>query len=611
VPRAVGFISLIGGLRGHSIPVDPCDVRWRLVAGKAPQWTKERIKPMIVVTLAMEFARSAPLQGMMTPTKVMLGKESFMSSSAPIGIPDKTRKERGGVESVAFGSILFDDESDRARAQVAMPLPFFVDLNLDQIVDAIQAERSGYPLRGCLCLPLGGTEAVRYRHEVFRDLEDEGLMADVELFAKRMRDVRERLERVAKLYYRHHKTAWFLSAVTAYGETVLALAADLRASMLSSAAFAGLRDYLAVYVCHSSFTAMLAEAERLRVELAQVRYAIMIQDNAFTVRPFASEPDYSQEIEETFAKFQQGAAKDYRVKYRSDPAEMNHIEAKVLDFVAELHPALFSELDAFCARHASFVDKTMAAFDREVQFYLAYLDYIAPLKEAGLPFCYPVLSASDKEVRAQGTFDLALGRKLAAARAGVVCNDFTVKGKERIIVVTGPNQGGKTTFARMFGQLHYLASLGCPVPGGNAQLFLADQIFTHFERAEKVESLRGKLEDDLRRVHAILRQATSRSIIVMNEIFTSTTLGDEIFLSRKIMTKLLDLEVLCVWVTFVDELASFDGRVVSMVSMIDSANPALRTFRIERRPADGLAYALAIADKYRLTRDRLRERLAS
>jgi len=315
------------------------------------------------------------------------------------------------------------------------------------------------------------------------------------------------------------------------------------------------------------------------------------------------------EIEETFEKFKQGAVKDYSVKYNSIPQDMNHIEAKILDFVVQLNPGLFSRLDNFCFRFANFTDETIAIFDREIHFYIAYLEYIQQFKSNKLHFCYPHISDNSKEIFNYEGFDLALAQKLDKDNVPIICNDFYLKDKERIIIVTGPNQGGKTTFARTFGQLHYLASIGCPVPGREAQLFLYDQIFTQFERAEKVENLRGKLEDDLSRVKLILESATSRSVIIMNEIFASTTLQDVIFLSGKVMKKIIELDLLCVWVTFVDELASFSEQVVSMTSTIVPANPALRTFKIVRRSSDGFAYALTIAEKYRLTYNQIKERI--
>lgn len=516
-------------------------------------------------------------------------------------------EERSAPQS--FRSILFT-KSDADIPIDGRGIPeIFSDLLLDQIVASITAGRDEYNLKPFFYAPLGSVEAVNYRYDALRELENQTLAGYIESFAQAMRNMRSCLQQMEKLYYKRQKQSWFLDAVEIYCEAVRELSHDLMHVTLVSPGFRSLRGFLASYLKSDEFVALAADAEKLRAGLKQVAYSIHIDGRRITATKYEAAPDYGADVSETFQKFSQGAAKAYNFEFHASP-EMNHIEAAILDLVAQIYPETFSFLEEYGIRHSDFLNSTIARFDREIQFYLACMEHVQRLSRAGLVFCYPVVSDQSKAVAVREVFDMALADKLVREGALPVTNNFYLTGQERIFVVSGPNQGGKTTFARTFGQLHYLASIGCPVPASGARLFLFDRLFTHFEEEESIANLSGKLEDELLRIHRILECATPNSILIMNESFLSTTLNDALFLSRKIMEKIVALDMLCVSVTFLDELATFSETTVSMVSTVNPKDPALRTFKVMRKPADGLAYAVAIAEKYRLTHDKVRARIA-
>ncbi len=485
----------------------------------------------------------------------------------------------------------------------------FADLNLDRVVTDLVAQRDEVTLRPLFHSSYRNEAVVRYRQDVFADLEAPCARAPIVAFRDSMRRVRADLGHANQTTFARHRDLVILSAIGRYRGAVDALLGQLWSLPYRSVGLRGLSDYTKCYAASEPFAALSRGATELTAAMSEINYGLLLGQGKVTVRRYASEADYATTVLKRFERFRETRSGPPAPPPIADDCRLNHVEAALLELVARLFPDQFRSLREFVSRQTDFIDGVLEIFDREVEFYLAYLAYIEPLKGAGLPFCLPEVSSTDKETDVHASFDLALAAKLVRRNASVVCNSFGLAGAERMLVVSGPNQGGKTTFARMFGQVHFLAGLGCPVPGRRARVFLSDQIFTHFEREEDIAHLRSKLEDELVRLRGSCDTMTSESLIILNEIFASTSLEDQTLLCTRILGEVLKIDALAVCVTFIDSLSTLSGKTVSMVGAVDPDEPALRTFEVLRRPADGLAYARSLAERRGVTYEKLRTRI--
>ena len=112
-------------------------------------------------------------------------------------------------------------------------------------------------------------------------------------------------------------------------------------------------------------------------------------------------------------------------------------------------------------------------------------------------------------------------------------------------------------------------------------------------------------------VKAILDNLTGHSLVVFNELFTSASTVDALSMSRDLMKRLIDGKAVCFVVTHTFELSYDSDRYVSLVATVVEDGSFRRTYRLIRKPADGIAYANSIVGKYKLDYEHIRSRLNS
>lgn len=212
----------------------------------------------------------------------------------------------------------------------------------------------------------------------------------------------------------------------------------------------------------------------------------------------------------------------------------------------------------------------------ELAFYVGCLNLHEQLAGNGNPVCMPdPATIAERRMSFRGLYEVCLALSLDQT---VVGNEVSADEKN-LVIVTGANQGGKSTFLRSVGLAQLMMQCGMFVSGNYFCCSVCDGLFTHYKREEDSGMKSGKLDEELRRMSDIVDHVTPDSLILFNESFAATNEREGSEIATQIMTALLDQQIRIVCVTHLYELAhGFFKRDVGNVLFLRAERA--RTFKL-------------------------------
>jgi len=288
--------------------------------------------------------------------------------------------------------------------------------------------------------------------------------------------------------------------------------------------------------------------------------------------------------------------------------------AKILEKAAA---PVADRLNQYIRLHGQF----LADLRQGLIFYLGAFQFIRRFQALGLPMCRPQIATAEErtcEVRQSFNVHLVLRTPETENGAGpaIIRNDISIGAAGRILILTGPNHGGKTTYMQGAGVVHVLAQAGLRVPGEQALISPLDELLTHFPIEEKPDSDMGRFGEEAMRLEKIFEHVTGRSLVLLNETLSSTSFSESLYLAEDIVRMLRQVGARAIYATHLHELAKdvdalndsvpAESRIISVVSSpIDTGSEGRHSYRLEVRPPLGQSYAREIAAGYGISYQQL------
>ena len=279
--------------------------------------------------------------------------------------------------------------------------------------------------------------------------------------------------------------------------------------------------------------------------------------------------------------------------------------------VNKMLSSLVKKLRDTLTKYANVAIVNISGLVPEFVYYIRCAEFISSLMEKGCIFSEPQPVAEDRTaMSAKGFYNLKLAMNMEDF-SGIVPNDLTFDKEHTVYILTGANRGGKTTITQAVGQLFVLAQGGLFVPAESFRYVPCDCIYTHFPADEDKTMDLGRLGEECVRFKEMFSQATSRSLLLLNETFSTTSFEEGYYIAKDSVKALLTKAVRTIYNTHMHKLGedaemfTRESTGAGAASLIMQTEDGKRSFKVALAQPEGSSYAKDIAEKYGVTYDML------
>ncbi len=245
--------------------------------------------------------------------------------------------------------------------------------------------------------------------------------------------------------------------------------------------------------------------------------------------------------------------------------------------------------------------KELTSFFENLRYQLAFYIGCANLKnrltQMHMPACMPQIVSREMDLyKFRGLYDLSMA---VYNRSLPVSNDLDTQSRQ-LYIITGANQGGKSTYLRSIGIAQIMLQSGMFVPAAYYCGCLYDGIYSHFTRREDTAMNSGKLDEELNRMSRILSDITPSSLLLMNESFATTTEREGSRIASDVVTALYENGTHMIMVTHLFEFTKSCFEKNPERAMFLSAErlaDGTRTYKILEKEPERTSYGLDLYEK--------------